>query len=120
MAALEERKRKLKEDRDSFDINNCECLQRDFVCATIGAILISLILCCSVDVTLDAKQSMGTRKHTRAAAGKAPEEGRKEKRRKVEKNPLTGLVFLLPEGDVTEDLTVLRRVSFGTVVVFWA
>ncbi|KAJ3026115.1 hypothetical protein HK097_006527, partial [Rhizophlyctis rosea] len=85
MAALEERKRKLKEDRDSFDINN-------------------------FDVTLDAKQSMGTRKHTRAAAGKAPEEGRKEKRRKVDKNPqLQGMAFLLGENEVTEDLTVLRR-----------
>ncbi|KAJ3285967.1 hypothetical protein HK104_009232 [Borealophlyctis nickersoniae] len=84
ISGLEERKRKLKDDRENFDINN-------------------------VDAAIEAQKTIGTRKATRATAAKQPEE-KKEKRRKV--TNMGGLVFLLKEHEILDDMGVVRRASF--------
>ncbi|KAJ3033825.1 hypothetical protein HDV00_005790 [Rhizophlyctis rosea] len=83
--ALEDRKRKLREDRESFDLNN-------------------------FDATIEATKTIGTRKTTRAVAAKHPEE-RKEKRRKAAGSSLQSLVFVLAEPEINDDINLLRRAA---------
>ncbi|KAJ3220379.1 hypothetical protein HDU67_000046 [Dinochytrium kinnereticum] len=81
LSNLDEKKRKLREDRENFIITN--------------------------EISLDAQKAIGTRKATRALTAKQPDE-RKEKRRKTNSSTPV-LPFQLKESEVFEDLNFLRR-----------
>ncbi|KAJ3016446.1 hypothetical protein HKX48_004021 [Thoreauomyces humboldtii] len=83
MAGLEDKKRKMREERENFDVHH-----------VLG------------EAPIDDQQ-MGTRKATRANAAKNPEE-KKEKRRKIQALP--GLVVTVSEDAAASDLNLIRRV----------
>ncbi|KAI8820414.1 Sds3-like-domain-containing protein [Fimicolochytrium jonesii] len=83
LEALEEKKRKIRDDRANFDIN--QILQ---------------------DTTLEDHRTLGTRKATRSHAAKNPEE-KKEKRRKIQALP--GIIVLTPDEVALADLSLIRR-----------
>ncbi|KAJ3105737.1 hypothetical protein HDU96_008450 [Phlyctochytrium bullatum] len=81
LARLEDRKRKLREDRENFALTN--------------------------DISLEAQKAIGTRKATRALTARQPDD-RKEKRRKTNNsNPV--LPFLLKDSEAFEDLQLIRK-----------
>ncbi|KAI8927180.1 Sds3-like-domain-containing protein [Entophlyctis helioformis] len=81
---LDEKKRKLKDDRDSFDVSNDASLE-------------------------NMKAVVGTRKATRQTVQRVEEQQKKEKRRKAPNGPV--LVFQLKDHEIYDDLGVLRRVG---------
>ncbi|KAJ3097488.1 hypothetical protein HDU97_004855 [Phlyctochytrium planicorne] len=81
LASLEDKKRKLKEDRDNFVITN--------------------------DISLDSQKAIGTRKATRALTAKQPDDKGLKRRKTNNTNPV--LPFQLKDSEIFEDLNVLRK-----------
>ncbi|KAH6577435.1 hypothetical protein BASA62_000905 [Batrachochytrium salamandrivorans] len=78
---LYEKKRKLKEERDGFDVSN--------------------------DATLEVTKSIGIRKAARLNPGRSDDQRKVGKRSKVSSGPV--LVFQLKDHEIYEDLGNLRR-----------
>ncbi|KND02757.1 uncharacterized protein SPPG_01840 [Spizellomyces punctatus DAOM BR117] len=84
LSNLEEKKRKLKEDRENFDMH-------------------------TVVVDTIEDQRLGTRKATRSHAAKTDD--KKEKRRKTQALP--GLVVLASDDVALQDLSIIRRAGYA-------
>ncbi|KAI8918413.1 Sds3-like-domain-containing protein [Powellomyces hirtus] len=83
LAVLEDKKRKVRDDRENFDVSHIVA-----------------------ETTIEDHRT-GTRKATRSHAAKNPEE-KKEKRRKIAS--LAGIVVAAPEDVALNDLSIIRRV----------
>lgn len=82
---ISERKRKLREDRDNFDISN--------------------------DATFESSKTNATRKAQRTVATRNEEQQKKNEYRRKPKVPV--LPFQLKDHEIYDDLTILRRHTSG-------
>ncbi len=106
LSALEDRKRKLKDELETFDLNQ----GRDFFLFSKKTFLKK------IEVTIESR-TMVTRK-TRASAPKTQEEptNKKEKKRKGVNNP--ALVGLLKDHEIYDDITYFRRVFLFIYIIY--
>jgi hypothetical protein len=100
---LEEKRKKLKEDRENFDLNhglyiNTSLLPQNY---PINHQL-------SDTSSSDFKQ-INTRKTTRLQASKQPEEYQRKEKRRKNANSAPSLTFSLHDSEIYEDLGIIRK-----------
>lgn len=107
MNSIDEKKRKLREERDSFDVDN------GMFCKIRFILQITPLYSDSVS---DQPKNHGTRKTTRQLTSQTrDQDSKREKRKKTGNNAV--LPFLLKEHEIFDDVTVIRKVSLLRICI---